>query len=202
MSALYAIVLILCAGTPIGVAVLGLAVALHVFLHGTGIELDAARLISLGIVLSSVPLAAMLSGIFFDSFLGTSSERGIFSLLLPVLACALMLTGTGWVDYLGVAIVESGKPTLVRQAALAVSAMSAASFCAALSAFVILSATIVFELPIRWLQGAAKARIDLALAAARPLLIVLGLSLSFNLLLGLCGHELWPTTIAARILGV
>ncbi len=201
MAAVYAILLVLSAGVPAAVGCLGLAAALQLFLGGAAHDLGTAQLLSLGAVLLSIPAAALLAGVFFDSFVESDVRLSIFSQFLPVLACALMLSGSGWIDYLSAALDEGLKLSVTKQMALFVSSISAACFCAALSAFVMLMAAVLFELPVRWLQGAVQARLDLALAGARPLLIILGISISFNLLLGLFSHELWPTTIAARIFG-
>lgn len=200
MTAVYGILGLLSLGVPAAVGFLGLAIAMHVLFVATGLNPSPERMLSLAVVLLSVPLTALFAGMLFDSFVAERRIR-VFSTLLPVLACAIMLQGDGWSEYVALALSESSSISSGKNILLFTSALSAAAFCGALSAFVVLMADLVFEMPVRWLEGALQARVDLALAASRSLIIVIGLALSVNLVTGLLSQELWPTTIVARFAG-
>lgn len=197
MTVVLGLLLLLSLRIPAAVGLVFLVIALQVFLNGLGLSISYAQSVSLCAMLFVVPLAAFLAGVFCDSFL--QSKQNTFATVLPVLAISTMLS-SGWaIDFLGSAYQVSGTVPAGKQVLLLIAAISAAIFCAGLTAFVAIVAQLLFELPARWLQGALRFRSVLALEAVRPLTIVLVLSLAFNLIAGLCSAELWPTSIAAQI---
>lgn len=199
MTALFLLLALLILNVPAAVGLLGLGVALDVLLTAGGITLSLPQYLCVGILLFSLPLAGVLAGSLFDSFVGFRKTSGAFTLFLPVLACAFMFTTGWWVDFAEVALSTVRETAPGKLLLLFSSAVSAAVFCAGLVAFVAMGMQLLFELPVRWLQGALRSRVQLAADALRPLTIVLVLSLAFNLVIGLCSQELWPATIAAHV---
>lgn len=199
MTATLLILALLSWSTPVGVGIFFLGVAVSFFLGGVGIELTVAQTLTLAALLFSVPLAAYLAGIFFDRFSLETHEHGVFATVLPVLAVTAMLA-SGWVvEFSAVSLEVVRQHSVAMQALLFQAALGAAVFCAALAAFVGIGTQLLFELPVRWIQGAVRPRVVLALEALRPLSVVIFVSLAFNLLGGLLVHELWPTAIVAGL---
>ncbi|MBN8548288.1 MAG: hypothetical protein J0M12_03110 [Deltaproteobacteria bacterium] len=199
MSAVFVVLVILSFQIPAALGLLGLSLALDIFLTGLGAPLTWAQALAIAALLFSLPLAALLSGIFFDLFAGSKCRLRSFSLLLPVLACSLLF-GSGWWMQFAEAAISVGRDTAAPSLFLLFSSvLSAVVFCAGLVTFVAMALELAFELPVRWFEGAWRARAHLALEALRPISMVIILSLAFNLIIGLCAHELWPAALAARL---
>ncbi len=199
MTALFFILALLSLQIPAAVGLLGLTAALDIFLTGSAIQLSTAQSLSVAMLLFSLPLAAVLAGMFFDAFVGEDRNSGAFSLLLPVLACSLMFGSGWWMEFAEAALSAGRDISTADLLLLFSSAISAAVFCAGVVAFVAMALQLTFELPVRWLQGALRSRTLLAVDALRPLTVVVVLALALNLIVGLCSQELWPATIAAQL---
>lgn len=199
MTVVFLILALLSLQIPAALGLLGLSVALDIFLSGCAVQLSGPQALSVAALLFSLPLAAFLSGVFFDTFVGGKRTGSAFSLVLPVLSCSLMFRTGWWIEFAEAALDTGRDAAPASLVLLFSSAVSAAVFCGGLVAFVAMALQLTFELPVRWLQGALRSRSRIAVDALRPLTIVMVLALALNLIVGLCSQELWPATIAAHL---
>ena len=196
MIAIFSLLILLALFVPAGLGLLVLFVALDVFLKAHAISLNLGQSLILAGLLLSIPISAFVSGALLDRFSSNRERTGrVFAVLLPILCGSLMLASGAWLDYFEAALNLALKAGSTQYVLMLTAISSAIVFCAGLAAAILMLAELTFEIPLRWFQGALAARIDLTVAAIRPLALVLGISLAMNLLIGLFAHELWPASI-------
>jgi hypothetical protein len=154
----------------------------------------SAQILLLAFVLAA-PLAARLASLLLESAVLPESAREIFGGATLTLVLALVFGSDMFADYLGMVLLSTAKSGTTSLVVLALSLANSLVFCAALTAFTMLTINLLIEAPLAWLASAARVRSVAPFAPFRPLIVLIGVSLSFQLLIGLFDSTLSPGAV-------
>lgn len=172
------------------------------FLLGTAVRVswNFSEYLFLVVVVLSAPLAAYLAGVFLDRMCCLGSRHQLFSRVVFVASWALLLQSGMVLDLIEAACLIAAAGSWISEVAWLISCLGSIFFCGALIAFCISAIVWLVEIPLLWFGAATGLSAKLDFAACRPVLIVMSASLGFNLVMGLCVSQLWPTVILARFI--
>jgi hypothetical protein len=170
-----------------------LLIAAQIFLADMLPGLSLAQGIVLGGLILAVPAAAYLAGVLLNAFALSKTGAKHFSTLAVVLTFCLVLEADKSLDYFAAAVAVVQAAAWPQLSYIFAAAISALVFCGGLAALVIMILHLLFELPVLWLSSASRVRVQYAFAAMRPLSVIIGAALLFNLIVELFAANLWPT---------
>ena len=171
---------------------LGLLAAVHIFLSALGLSVSAGEFCLISGLLMAAPLAAWLTGRLLDDFTCGVRSAGSLSALAAALAFSLLIDSGLLAGALRAVLQILAGGSWQKQFMLVGAIGNAVVLCAALTAFVLMVLVLLIELPFVWFARRDRSGTAAAIAAFRPLLVVLGLCLVFNHVSGLFVEELAP----------
>jgi len=176
--------------SPAGPLLAGLAAVLALVPAVAG---DGLGGLALFVLLGAVPAALTIAGLLLDRYCaGGGSTRGPLPLLGLVLAGLLLFQGEFLFRAMEIAQRVGDSAALL---ALVVAAGSAALFVGSVTALSLMSVSAVCEGAVAWVFSAGGRRVHFPWLAARHLLILALLGLTFQLILGLVVAELSPDAL-------
>ena len=180
-------------GTGAWIAFFALALTLHLLLTTLIPDLiPGAALICLSTVFV-VPLAALLIGRMLDRLL--PGRAGVFGLVALPITVAIWFSTDAFFNFFSASLQSVQLDSISLQCAYFAALFGAALFVAAAVGVMVWLTVVLFELLCAWLSALMGMRYPVEVFSLRPLIIILVLSFSINLIPGLLVRNLWPTTI-------
>jgi len=183
------------------VAVMALFFATHIFLTSVFVELTISQYFVLFGFVLAIPGAAYVAAILLEQFASSGLKGRSYHLIAVGCAYLVMFKSSMLFQYFEAALLVTYQKSLLQEVYFVSATINAILFCGGVVAVCIVVLHLLLELPVLWLRGATRLGVEYTFSALRPLSVVVGITLTFNLVLGLFVAELWPTTIASLVLG-
>ncbi len=148
-----------------------------------------------------VPGSALLAGIILDRCCNLKNSPPLFAHIAFLGSWALAFQSEMALDFMEAAFSIIPAGDITNGVAWLVLYLGGLFFCGSVIAFCLVVAIWLVEVPLLWCGKSGSHMTDFSLSAFRPILIVVGVALSFNLIAALFVSELWPTVILGRLLG-
>ena len=194
-------VLLLSALTAGGLAgLVGLSVAVIMAAQAAQIELDLGSWVVLLGFLWLVPLSAFCAGGLLNNHLGGNRSAHVS---LPqwamLFSLTLLLSSGKFIDYFVVLLSSLSESSPLRILMTFSACVSAGIFAAGITAACLMCLALAIELPLHWFRTAPGQSLTLPYSSLRLFVVVIGLALSCNLIVGLFERELSPVTILSQV---
>lgn len=185
----------------IGAAFLGLGLSVHLFLNSfRGVGDIAALILTAGFIFVC-PIVAWVSGAILDSFSLMDVKSKVFRDGLLLGTTAVLTFSEKAFDYLEAFCLLMQNYSVSKALLGFTSLTTAIIFVSFAIAITLMALILIVEITTVWCIGAMRARTLICFSGLRPLLVIVGISLSINLIIGLLGAELWPVNLFGPIGG-
>ena len=170
-------------------------VAIFLLLHSVNLDLTINSAIAFLLLILLVPGAAVIAGLILDRCCGLVKSSPLFAHVGFIAAGAMAFRSEMALDYIESALLIALDGNIFTGTLWIVSLLSAMFFCGGLVAFSLMMLVWLIEMPIAWYSRAGSYSVSLSFSSLRPIIIIVGVALSFNLMVGLFSSQLWPSIL-------